>query len=607
MSTDATFTPTRRGLLGTAAAGTLATGLSAAAPAQARPGRHDDVAPGCWRATGPAQFTVAVMPDTQYLFDDQAIHPEPVVRSLEYLRSIRREQNVVWLAHLGDLTQNGQPQEMAAVRRAFDQVRGLGIGVSTLAGNHDVDGDTDDQRGHTPYLDHFRPRAGAPGLLAASPDGYNSAWTFTAAGTRWMVLALDWRLSDKGFAWAEQVLSSYRMPTILTTHELVGADAGDGVGVVSPYGETLWQRLVDRHDQVFLTLNGHFWPTGRLVRRNAAGHDVHLQLANYQELYYGGAAALRLYHVDVERGVVDVETVVPWAERQGSHQNELARTSLHLTGPADRFSFEVPFAERFASALPAPGLGRRPAARVVGRETVAYWRWDQAGSLAPGAVVRDLSGHGNDLVVVDGGQRLAPVADAHPDQPGGTSLAMGTATNGGDHLCTVASAPLNTATFGSGYTVEAFFRLPATWERHDAWCALLSREGMAQSAGRTQDDKEEPVATLSLSGDRELQWCAYPTSLRRSLTNWGHELPLDRWWHVAVTNDGRLTRMFVDGCELVRNPATVNRGLVTLPGKGWLVGASNYADRLDKVFRGHLGDVRISSRALAPGEFMTAR
>jgi hypothetical protein len=85
-----------------------------------------------------------------------------------------------------------------------------------------------------------------------------------------------------------------RLPVILTTHDLVYADDGEGAGQFSEHGDRVWKQLVEGNDQIFLTLNGHFWPSGRTVRKNAAGHDVHLHLTNYQDRYYGGGGMVRL-------------------------------------------------------------------------------------------------------------------------------------------------------------------------------------------------------------------------------------------------------------------------------------------------------------------------
>ncbi|MFJ9442254.1 LamG-like jellyroll fold domain-containing protein [Kitasatospora sp. NPDC101235] len=178
----------------------------------------------------------------------------------------------------------------------------------------------------------------------------------------------------------------------------------------------------------------------------------------------------------------------------------------------------------------------------------------------------------------------------------------------GGYLQTVPTAPVNRQTFERGFTVEAFFKLPADWDSAQSrWSALLSRWGMSAEAGRSGPgtDAEEPVVTLSVSDGPALQWCVYPLNQTGASTCWGHQLPLDRWWHVAVVNDGKLSRMYVEGCEVVRNPATPAVGLTTL-GRPWMLGGYSYAGVLDKVFHGYIGDVRIVKRALRAGEFMTA-
>src|SRR5262249_46569551 len=128
------------------------------------------------------------------------------------------------------------------------------VAYSVLAGNHDIDSSTDDQRGPTPYLDVFGPRRfrGRPSFGGASPDGYNTYHLFRAAGREWMVLALDWRTSASGVSWARRVIAQHpRTPVILTTHELVYADEAGEEARFSDYGEQLWDALVAGTDQIF--------------------------------------------------------------------------------------------------------------------------------------------------------------------------------------------------------------------------------------------------------------------------------------------------------------------------------------------------------------------
>lgn len=586
-------------LRATALIGAAAT-ASVALPTVAEAASADD-----WRPDSDSRrFTLAVMPDTQYLFDGPSIDKAPVEASLRYLLEHGREENIVFLSHLGDLTQNGTQPEVAAISEAFRLLDRRGVGYSVLAGNHDVKSSTDDQRGATPYLDAFGPRRfqGKKTFGGASPDGYNSFHLFKAGGREWMVLALDWRLSAKGYAWAKDVLARHpKTPVVLTTHELVVEDDS-----LSAYGQQLWDQLIEDHDQIFLTLNGHYWPAGRATRKNAAGNDVHLHLTNYQNRYFGGAAMIRLYRFDLDRNVIDVETVSPWIlGRAAKGLNELERQEIELSGDADRFSVEIDFADRFAGFDPVPARPARPASRMLIPGTVAYWRFEQP---VEGTTVRDLSGRGNDLTLVSvGGGKLGWSADHHPDQPGHGSLEFQGFKSPlkGAYLRTVDGAPLNSATLRDGYTVEAFYRLPADWDpSHHAWSGLVSRTGTGGAAGKTADDPDEPLATLSLSNDREPQWAMRPLNQQGIATNWAQETPLETWWHLAVVNDGEHTTMYVEGCPVVRNPRASAVGITSV-GLPWLLGGYEYGGKIDQILYGRLGDVRIVARALPVTSFMT--
>ena len=605
----------RRGLLraaglagaGTAALSLLPRGASAAPGDTFRAWRPDADSP---------RFTLVVMPDTQYLFDADRIHPGPLDASLRWILAQAREENIVFLAHLGDLTQNGgQPAEFAAIGRSFAALDRAGAAYSVLAGNHDVNSSTDDQRGDTAYLRTFGPRrfAGSPTFAGASPDGYNTAHVFRAAGKSWLLLALDWRPSAGGIAWAQSVIDQHpKCPVILTTHEIAFADdAGDAH--LSDFGRQLWDQLISRNDQIFLTLNGHFWPPGRTVLRNAAGHDVHVHITNYQDRYFGGSAMIRTYRFDLARNTVDVATFSPYFLGMAARQrDELARLEVELTGPANYFSVPIDFAQRFAGFDPVPVAAPRPARDVLVPGTLAYWRFDSgqaAGTpVADGYVVRDLSGHGNDLtrVTVGGGAgALTWSADHGPGQPAHASLyfAGGRDPAHGAYLRTGDHAPLNTATLSRGYTIEAYVKLPAEFGDAHAWCGLFSRMGTGAQAGKTGDDPLEPAGTLNLDGGGALQWAVFPLNQNKIITNWGHQLPRNTWWHVAVVNDGTHTIMYVDGCPVVGNPSTPSAGVAST-GEFWMLGAYDYNRVVEQTYYGWLGDVRVVDHALPVGKFM---
>ena len=101
------------------------------------------------------------------------------------------DENIVFLAHLGDVTKNGSPREYAAATEVFDcWTTGASYGV--LAGNHDVSTAPIDQRGKTPYLALTSPAAGRQTQTPQAPTpGYNTAHIFRAGG-RSLAAAVPW-------------------------------------------------------------------------------------------------------------------------------------------------------------------------------------------------------------------------------------------------------------------------------------------------------------------------------------------------------------------------------------------------------------------------------
>jgi hypothetical protein len=593
------------------------------------------------------RFTLAVMPDTQFLYwgSQGSVNPEPQEESFRYVIANSGSEsgnNIVFMSHLGDLTEDAEASSFQYVSQAFDILDSQGVAYSVLAGNHDVSGD--DTRGTTPYLQTMGPQRfkNSPTFAGSDSTGYNTAHIFRAGGREWLLLAMDWRTSSGGFAWANQFIADNpSLPVILTTHEIAGSTYDDNVypyqpgdpendAALSSYGQTVWDSLVNENDQIFLTLNGHYWPPGRVTMQNATGNDVHVHITNYQNRYFGGAAMLRLYHFDLTRNTIDVETLSPWAlSRPPEQHNVLAAQEVRLTTGVDRFSVPLDFESRLIAPATAIGLATttalvkpaRSAGSVVIPGTLAYWRFDNGGAdrtpVTAGTTIRDLSGHGNDLstlVTVPGSPSdVLTWSDEHaPNQPGHGSLYFDGAQNPlvGAYLTTGASAPLNTETFHSGFTFEVFVNIPLDWNSdNNSWMAVLSRWGESGQAGKSggNTDPNEPVCTFGFSGDREPQWNAYPLNLSYPTTNWGQGLPENTWWHLAVVNDGEHTVLYIEGCPTVDNPTLLASNGITQLGLPWALGGYEYGGVINQIFHGWVGDVRIVNRPLSVDEFMIAR
>lgn len=569
---------------------------------------------GGFDAGGP-RFSLAVLPDTQYLFDADSSDPTPVRETLRYLLEQRAEDNIAFLTHLGDITEHGTEQELDLAGATFRAIDGR-LPYSVLAGNHDVPGSTTDQRGDSAYLRTFGPARfrGRPSFLEATPDGYNSAHRISAGGRQWLILALDWRISDGGLSWAQEVLRKHpRLPAIVTTHDLAYAD-DQGQAFLSQHGQRLWDRLIKDNDQIFLTLNGHYWPPGRAVLRNTAGNDVHVHITNYQDRYYGGASMIRLYHFDLVRNRIDVETFAPWfLAGDADRRTPLAQETIELTGDADRFSLEIDFEQRFAGFAPPVLPAPRPARQVVDRHTVAYWRFDTAGqSVADGATVPDQSGNGHHLTVKrlpgSAPEVLQVSAEHHVGAPSHASLRFdgGSGPARGALLQTAADSGLNSMKFLDGYTIEVFVKLPEPFTGNHNWMGVFSWEGRAGDAGKQSGwSPLEPTCSLNLSPERFVQYVLYSHEGDHNPTHWSHAVPVGVWQHVAVVNDGRRSVVYVDGSPIARNPTRPARGIATV-GLPFTLGGTSFDLRYDQGFYGWIGDVRITGRALRPERFLSA-
>ena len=108
------------------------------------------------------RFTLAVIPDTQYLFDADRGDSAPLTATLRWILEHQADENIVFTAHLGDIVENARPRNSPPRARSSRSSTSGVTPYSVLAGNHDIDSSTTDQRGPSPYLDVFGPKRFRP-------------------------------------------------------------------------------------------------------------------------------------------------------------------------------------------------------------------------------------------------------------------------------------------------------------------------------------------------------------------------------------------------------------------------------------------------------------
>ena len=140
--------------------------------------------------------------------------------------------------------------------------------------------DTDFFRDKAWYVAHFR-------------GGASSAQRFDAGGYAFLHFALEMSPGDDVLRWVELVMQRYPgLPTIVTTHDYLSVSGERkpypliDLALVDPgfnnSAEQLWQKLLRRHDQIFMLLCGHQHGQNMRVDLNDRGNPVYQILADYQ-------------------------------------------------------------------------------------------------------------------------------------------------------------------------------------------------------------------------------------------------------------------------------------------------------------------------------------
>src|SRR5215468_2537848 len=86
------------------------------------------------------KFSIAVIPDTQYLFDDDRYDPQVLAKTFQWIIEHTREKNIVFTVQLGDIVNNGLASEFAQASNVFKILDSNNIQYGYSAGNHDING-----------------------------------------------------------------------------------------------------------------------------------------------------------------------------------------------------------------------------------------------------------------------------------------------------------------------------------------------------------------------------------------------------------------------------------------------------------------------------------
>lgn len=295
----------------------------------------------------PGSWTIAVLPDTQYYSEK---YPEVFEAQTRWIAQHAKDLNIKYVLHLGDITnKNVEPQWQAATQ-AMARLDGV-VPYAMVGGNHDYGPDGNSATRDSFFSKYFPvakfeawPTFGGvmkPGKID------NSYHVFEAGGEKWIVLALEWAPRDETVAWADRVLSEHPDHRgILITHAYLSSDGRrfdyakyGRTQAATPHhyqltklpgrgndGEELWQKLVRRHPNMVLAINGHVLEDGvaRLSSEGEHGNTVHQMLVNYQRMRpKNGNGFLRLCEFLPDGETIQVRSYSPvWDVYKTDVQNQ---------------------------------------------------------------------------------------------------------------------------------------------------------------------------------------------------------------------------------------------------------------------------------------------
>lgn len=234
-------------------------------------------------ATSSTPFTLAVIPDSQFMVCSyNGGTPAMFERQMQWVLEKVKDpaMNVVFVSHVGDVTDNGSLQwQWDNARNALFRLDGQ-VPYGIAPGNHDA------MKMWT--TDYSLLNTNIPVSKYASQHWFggtfqanhyeNNFELFEADGMEFIIIHMAWNPSAEVRAWASSVLKQH--PTrraIISTHEYLPVSGGP-----TTVGLGIWNDVVKSNPNVFLVVCGHNHGENLVVTNNDAGHPVYQILTDYQ-------------------------------------------------------------------------------------------------------------------------------------------------------------------------------------------------------------------------------------------------------------------------------------------------------------------------------------
>lgn len=279
------------------------------------------------RASAQDDFTIVVLPDTQYYVSNKhGGSPAMVNAQMDWIVANRLAWNIPFVLHVGDLAETGDTNESewvnisnAFARLENPQTTGLprGIPFAVCIGNHDQSPNGDPFGTTTLFNKYFglsrfgnKPTYG--GYYGTNND--NHFLLFSAGAMQFIVISLEYgrpSVDPAVLEWASGLLANHpqRKAIVLAHHTMNPGEQGP----FSADGAAIYNAL-RHHPNLMLILGGHITGEGwRVDRFN--GNTVYSFVQDFQYDANGGDGWLRLLTFSPRRNEIQIRTYSPWLDR----------------------------------------------------------------------------------------------------------------------------------------------------------------------------------------------------------------------------------------------------------------------------------------------------
>ncbi|WP_400243725.1 lamin tail domain-containing protein [Niallia sp. JL1B1071] len=258
-------------------------------------------------------FTFVWMSDTQYYAES---YPYIYKRQTEWIAEKQEEMKIKYVLHTGDVVDEfDDEQQWIYADEYMRTLEDNNIPYGVLAGNHDVDQLSNDYSAFSKWFGEARYKD-QPYYGESYKDNRGHYDLISAGGNDFIMIYMGWGVNDEDMEWINSVLKQYPdRKAILNFHEYLLVS-----GNRSPIGEEIFQKVVEKNENVFLVLCGHYHDSETLISEidddqdGIADRKVYQMLGDYQGGPEGGQGYMKLLHFDQTNNRIIVNTYSPYLD-----------------------------------------------------------------------------------------------------------------------------------------------------------------------------------------------------------------------------------------------------------------------------------------------------